>query len=136
MNSAPENALLPITRNRPLDSWLLMLQIRRSDSHRARAAGFGKAANFGEVVGGQGRRERTVEESPASRTEAQFAIDQRRGTLRCESIEVAAILAADFNQVLEAGVGEKCDTRAFFLKQGVGRDGRTISDDIGDLVAE
>ena len=41
-----------------------------ADGEGFRAAGFGKAANFGEVVGGQGRRERTVEESPASRTEA------------------------------------------------------------------
>ena len=69
-----------------------------------------------------------VEQRALGDAEAHRATDQRFRPRRRQRVQVVAVLAADFDQVLEARVGEKRDARAFLFEQRIGRDGRAVGD--------
>src|SRR5512146_775128 len=65
---------------------------------------------------------------PLGDAEPHRAGDQRLRPLGRERVQFAAVLAADLDQVLEAGISQKQDARALALKQRVGGHGRAVSD--------
>ena len=57
---------------------------------------------------------------------AQVRRRQRIGADLVEIVEMGAVLAADLDDIDEAGCGEQGGTRAAPLQQGVGGDGRSV----------
>ena len=79
-----------------------------------------------------GKRDLAVEvECARRRRSASRARTSGSGRDGRQRVQLVAVLPADLDQILEAGVGEQRDARALALEQRVGRDGRAVSDQIG-----
>src|ERR1700733_670532 len=85
----------------------------------------------GEALQGRsgGRAEHgAIEEHAFVETEAEGSVDQGMAGGGGEVVELGSILAADFEEVFEAGGGNEGGTSAFALQQDVGGDGRAMND--------
>ena len=122
-------------RDRLFGSWI-GVRMEQADGECVGAAARCEPANSCELIAANRLDGAAVEQRALIDAEAHRATDERLRTRRRERVQVVAILAADFDQVFEAGVGEHCDPRAFLFEQRVGRDGGTVSDTVRRRIVE
>ena len=85
---------------------------------------FGGGEGQGILV--QGGEDISVNVEPLHRPEAKIGLNERVRPLLVEGVEMWSILAADFDNINEAGGGQQCGTCAAAFKQRVGGDGRPM----------
>ncbi len=104
----------------------IRVRVKQADGKCLGATAGREPANSRELGAAQRLDDAAVEQRALGDAEAHRALDQRFRPRGRESVQVVAVLAANLDQVFEAGVGEQCDARAFFFKQRVSRDGGTV----------